>query len=166
MKTFVTTVCYYDNVEKKYYPDLGGYEKDPEIHYSLCDINFPTNVFIRASGSVTKIKAIEQATVPNPQTDAQALIIIQNKYPSSDLRNIDVYDNELDDIALANNVNPLNKRRETILQDGIPALQLQEMNLLKAVSVKKGVDYSPYEADIKHGKKEAHNNLLDKLRGV
>ena len=167
-KTFITTSCYLDitYAQKGYLPDLGGYEKDPEIVYSICIIDFPSNVLVRVSGSKTKIKAIEQSTVPNPQTDAQALSIIQSKYPDVDLRGVDIYDNEADSIAVANGINPLDVRKNASLESGVPALQLQEMNLLKAISIKKGVDYLPYMADIKHGKRDAHNNLLDKLRGA
>ena len=166
MKTFVTTNCYKDETDDLYYPDLGGYEKDLDVHYSMMKIDFPVSVLVRASGSSTKIKAIEQATMPNPQTDAQALSIIQSRYPDCDLRNVDIPDDELDNIAKLNGIDPHGVRKQTVLEDDVPGLQQQEFNLIKMVAIKKGKDYEPFETDIKHGKKGAYNNLLDKLREV
>lgn len=167
MKTWVRTECYNAGTSEnpENLPDLGGYETDRDINYSLMRINFPTDVLCRVAGPQVKVKDIEQATVPNPQTDDQAGDLIRKHYPSSDLENVDVRDPEVDAMLEVEGEDPTEVRSNVQTPTvGRQVLQDQEFHAMQVVANHRGVDISPHERGKKRGRKDEHEKALKKLR--
>jgi len=165
MKGWVRTSCYQTTRDSQTInlPDLGGYETDSEIRYSLAKIDFPTDVLCRVAGPPAKIKAIEQATVPNPQTDDQAGSIIASINPNSGLHNVDIRDPEVDSLAKAAGLDPHHERTKNGLY-GRPLWE-QKPQIIESVAKAMGVSIPDKELDdIRHGRCDAHENALSKLR--
>jgi len=168
MKTWVETEIVRKAVgeggEEMGLPDLGGYETDSEIRFSMMDRGDGT-CLCRVAGPPTKIKDVEQATVPNPQTDDQARAIIQEYHPDSDLENVDVPDPEVDSMLEAEGEDPTQVRSSIQTPTvGNQVLQDQEFHALEVVANHKGVDISPHEQGVKRGRKDEYENAMKKLR--
>jgi len=166
MKIWVRTECYNSGTaeEPDYLPEFGGYETDRDINYSLMKIDFPTDVLCRVAGPQAKVKDIEQATAPNPQTDDQARDLIQAVHPNSDLENVDVPDPDLDSMLEAEGEDPISVRSEVQTPtEGNQVLQDQELHAMEVVAQKRGVDI-PDKAKIKRGVGNAHENAMERLR--
>lgn len=144
-------------------PDLSGYENDPDIAISVMDRGDKT-CLCRVAGPQAKVKDIEQATVPNPQTDDQARDIIQTHHPDSDLENVDMPDPELDSMLEAEGKDPTDVRSDVQTPtEGNQVLQGQELHAMEVVAQIRGVDI-PDKAKIKRGFGNAHRNAMDRLR--
>lgn len=161
MKTWVETeVIGTGTDEDPFRPDLGPHDLDPDLRYSMMDRGDGT-CLCRVAGPPTKIKDIEQATVPNPQTDDQARTIIKEHHPDSDLENVDVPDPEVD--AMLNN--PAEVRSDVQAPTvGNQVLQDQEFHAMQVIANHKGIDISPHKQGIETGRKDEHEEAMKKLR--
>jgi len=139
-------------------PDLGGYEDDPEIQYSMMDKGDGT-CLARVAGPQTKISNLTAPT----RTDSEARGIIQTHHPNSDLENVDVPDPELDGIAEGLGIEPLEVRRSAPITTP-QALQSQEAEVFKEAAKAKGVDVSSDLPTIYEGKCSNHGSAMEKLR--
>jgi len=163
MKSWIRTSCYWDGTTEANLPDLGNYETDREIRYSLAKIDFPTDVLCRVAGPIAKVSAI--VATKGTLTDAEARTIIKRYNPNADLENVDVRDPEIDGIleSLGENPQAIRKQVQTPTV-GRQVLQDQELNAMKVITRRKGVDISPYEDAIKRGKQAEHEDAMAKLR--
>jgi len=166
MKSWVITDLYEnttDFTEPGLVPDLGGFESDGDINFSVMDRGDGT-CLCRVAGPQAKVKEIEQATVPNPQTDNQARDIIQTHHPDSDLENVDVPDPELDSMLEIEGEDPTDVRSDVQTPtEGDQVLQDQELHAMEVVAQKRGVDI-PDKDRIKRGFGSAHENAMGRLR--
>jgi len=169
MKIWVRTEAYNAGTaeEPDYLPDLGGNETDPDIRFSLMKVAFPDDVLCRVAGPQAKVRDIERATAPNPQTDDQARSIIKTHHPNSDLENVDIPDPELDSMLEAMGENPIDVRSDIQTPTtGNQVLQDQELHAMEVVAQKRGKDISPHEKGIKRGRKDEHEKAMKRLRKV
>jgi len=161
-KTWINTDVITDS-EGIRVPDLAGFEGDPDVVYSMMDRGDGT-CLCRVAGPQAKVKDIEQATVPNPQTDDQARDLIQKDHPNSDLENVDIPDPELDSMLEAEGEDPTGVRSDVQTPtEGNQVLQDQELHAMEVVAQKRGVDI-PDKDKIKKGFCNAHRNSMSRLR--
>jgi len=166
MKSWIETDLYEntsDFYEPTKVPDLGGYETDPDVAKSVMDKGDGT-CLSRVAGPRAKVRDIERATAPNPQTDDQAREIIQENHPNSDLENVDVPDLELDSMLEAEGLDPTDVRSDfQVPTEGSQVLQDQELHAMEVVAQKRDVEI-PDKDKIKRGEGKAHENAMKKLR--
>jgi len=167
LKSWVETELYENTVDfdtPMIIPNLGGYETDSDVNYSVMDKGDGT-CLCRVAGPSAKIKDIEQATIPNPQTDDQARAIIQEHRSDLALENIDVPDPEVDAMLEAEREDPTEVRSDVQTPTvGRQVLQDQEFHAMQVVANHRGVDISPHEQDIKRGRRDEHEEAMKKLR--
>jgi len=166
MKSWIETDLYENTTDfdgPTIVPDLGGYEADPDIVSSIMDKGDGT-CLCRVAGPRTKVKDIEQATAPNPQTDDQARDLIQKHHPDSDLENVDVPDPELDSMLEAEGGDPIDIRSDVQTPtEGDQVLQDQELHAMEVAAQKRDVEI-PDKDKIKRGFGNAHGNAMKRLR--
>jgi len=163
MKSWIRTSCYQttQNGQTVNLPDLGGYETDSEIRYSLAKISFPDDVLCRVAGPQAKVQAIVNAK--GEQTDDQADSTIKGINPNAGLHNVDVRDPEVDELAKAAGLDPHHERTKNG-KYGRPLWE-QEPQIIESVARAMGVSISDKELDgIRHGRCDAHENVSSKLR--
>jgi len=161
-KTWIETDVFTDS-EGTRVPDLAGHEGDPDVVYSMMDRGDGT-CLCRVAGPQAKVKDIERATVPNPQTDDQARGNIQKYHPNSNLENVDVPDPELNSMLEAEGEDPTDVRSDVQTPtEGNQVLQDQELHVMEVMAQKRGVDI-PSRDRIKRGFCNAHRNAMERLR--
>jgi len=139
-------------------PDLGGYEMNSGLSYSVLD---------RRDGScLTRVagpKQVVDLIVAPRLTDEEARSLIKLYRPGSELWNVDVADPEIDELARGVGLDPYHERVRNGKYGG--SLWEQEPQIIKSVARAAGVSISDKELDnIRHGRCDAHENVLSKLR--
>jgi len=164
-----------------------GSAEDPKRPYvagqnvdaSMMEIDANT-CLARVAGTPDQISAITGDTDITQLTDEEARKIIKQKYPNSDLENVDVADPEIDEIAKAQGIDPKIRADIVVPTRGKMVLQDQENYLMAHICEKIGLtrDYWDAEAakttkwekgiDIEHsikdGHVEAHEFVLERIR--
>jgi len=162
MKTWIETdITGAGTGENPRRPDLGGYEDDPEVASSMLDKGTGT-CLCRVAGPQAKVQAIVNAK--GEQTDDQADSTIKGINPNAGLHNVDVADPEVDSLAEAAGLDPHHERVKNG-KYGRPLWE-QEPQIIESVAKAVGASISDKELDdIRHGRCDAHESALSKLRG-
>lgn len=155
------------------------YKANQEVPTSMMELE-NNECLCRVAGTPAQISAIVADAEITQLTDEEALIIIKNKHPNSNLENLDISDPEVDTIAKTQGLNQKLRADIIIPTRGKQLLQDQENYLMshicekigltkecwnteaaKTTKWKKGKDN---EDDVKDGKGEAHEFVLSKIR--
>ena len=139
------------------------------VRYSIIELG-KNECLCRVAGAPAQINSIIADTDITQLTDEEAREIIKNKYPNSDLENLDIPDPEIDGIAKALGIDPKIRADIQVPTRGKQVLQDQENYLMAHICEKIGLtrDYWDVEApksdyqkgidierDIKEGNKSA-----------
>lgn len=158
MKAWVKTkIIGSGNVRDPRRPDLKGLN----LTYSMVDLG--TEALCRVSGKSLDITKLLLYSDVRELTDDEALTLIKSVNPNADLRNVDIYDDELDEIAKTLGINPIEVRKSVGSH-----FHEQEFALIKKIAEKLKVDVSDVESDFKRGKntavKEIHRRIKRMLK--
>ena len=150
-KTYLANLIGSGTSEDPLCPDLGITEK---VRYSMVDLKDGTCLVKVSANPRTihgKIKAIMK-------TDDEALTILQQTYPNSDLSNMDVPDEEVD-----NKLVMLGYDAKNIRRNSGKTLMEQEWGALKKLAEHLNKNIDDLETGIKQGRCDKHSVALSRL---
>ena len=149
-----------------------------DVRYSVMELK-NNECLCRIAGTPDQISAITADAEITQLTDEEARKIIKSKYPNSDLESVDVADPEIDEIAKSVGIEPQARADIQIPTVGKQLLQDQEKHLLSLISERLGLTRDQWDTyakekfgklgididrEIREGKNEAHENVLNIIR--
>lgn len=133
------------------------------VQYSFIKLD-DTTCITRVSGTPAQIATIKADAAITVLTDDDAQIIIKSKYPDSDLENIDIADNEIDEIAKAQGLGPKLRADIQMPTRGKQLLQDQESYLMSFISKKMEFTEDWWNKEAKNGKWATGKELEDSVK--
>ena len=166
--------------------DLNGEENKKTIYLPVHDISYSVidlgmdNALVRMAGKREVIEKIIKDKEIKVLTDEEGLIELRRIYSFASLENLNIKDDEVDDIATMIEINPQIRADITITELERPVLEEQEIYLLQHICERmkiskkywneksklsgKWKDGQELEDEIRNGKCEAHNFILEHIR--
>jgi len=154
------------------------YLANQAVRYSITELE-NNECLCRVAGTPEQISAILADSQITQLTDEEARKIIKSKHPNSDLESVDVADPEIDEIAKSIGIEPQARADIQIPTVGKQLLQDQEKHLLSLISERLGLTRDQWDTyakekfgkwgididrEIREGKNEAHENVLNIIR--